>query len=330
MTIAQLRGDLQRVLETAFAKVAPDIMRNLDKRVSELRRMGGLRGKRGKLLRTTLRRLRLAADHANREANPPQVRNAARKVVRAAASEGLEELDRRLTRLRGLQQRATRRANRKANLVEPTRLEVGRGLSLVLLDKADQLEDAGKRLGVCVANRRKNDAKPYFERLEDGTCTYFLLEGSDGAPLALLEVEDGRIDEIAGRRDEEFELPAGREGRELAFDILKRLGGVTAYGIDAFRARGAPCLTFRDLPSPLRMDFGGRTLRVAAVQAKGGMVVVKDADGVWTYFSRDGEGVWDSDGYDWNALGVGDLVQLLLQSPELCDRVRAVVEHEEG
>lgn len=317
-TIKQSLRALEHALDQEFAKIAPSIMRNLEKRLSELRGAeGGLRGMRGKLVRRALRRLELAVDRAHRETNSPQVRKAARKVVRAAASEGLEELDRRLSRLRGLQLRTTRQANRKANLVELNRLEVGRGLSVVHLDKADRLEDAGARLGVCVANRRKHDARPYFERLEEGTCTYFLLEGPDRAPLALMEVDDGRIDEIAGPRNEEFELPAGREGRELAFDILDRLGGVTAYGIDAFRACGAPCLTLRNLPAPMRMEIGERTLLVAAVQGKSGMVVVKDADGVWSYFSGDGEGVWDSDGYGWNALGVGELVQLMLRFPEL-------------
>ena len=329
-TIQQLLRELGRVLDKQFASIAPTIMGNLERRLGDLRgEEGGLRGKRGKLVRRVLRRLELAVHHAHRETNSPQVKKAARKIVRAAASVGLEELDGRLSRLRGLQLRTTRQANRKANLVEPTRLEVGRGLSLVHLDKADRLEDAGGRLGVCVANRRKHDAKPYFERLEEGTCTYFLLEGPDRAPLALMEVEDGRIDEIAGPHNDEFEFPAGREGRRLAFNILERLGGVTAYGIESFMARGAPCLTLRNLPSPLRMVVGGRTLRVAAVHANGGMVVVKDADGVWSYFSRDREGAWDSDGYGWNALGVSDLVQLMLQSPELCDRMREFVEHEE-
>lgn len=81
----------------------------------------------------------------------------------------------------------------------------------------------------------------------------------------------------------------------------------------------------RGLPSPLRVDVDGKELRISVV-AERGMVVVKDAEGVWTIFSRDREGAWDSDGADWNALGVGDLVELMLRSRKLYDSLLAVVE----
>lgn len=175
------------------------------------------------------------------------MRRAARKAVRAAASEGFEELDRRLREVRTLQNRATRRANREANLYKPKRWEVGSGHWLVPLEKADQLEDVGERLGVCVANRRTNDARPYFERLENGTCTYFLLGGPGGEALGLMEVEDGRIAEVAGPHKGhkgEFELPTGPEGRKLAFRYPR--ASRRSHGLSHWQFLGSrsalPCL----------------------------------------------------------------------------------------
>ena len=265
----------------------------------------GVNAKVYKDLLKALKRFSGAIAHAHSHPDG-SVRRAARRLVRLPQWKPIEEIQVEARRFTGvlIKAGATRNEREKRQEAEAGRIEIDRRWTLVPILSTRQLEAVGKKLSLCVGNKRSDWGRDYHDRLRSGSSEFWLLEDKS-VPYSLIEVdvEDARVvAEAKAAENEDPELT-----HELALEILKALDA-TADDVDCFASVGAYSLFIptRPLPNGRLSHAGGHydvwwspRRKLAAVRRK------RRGDEAWCLFRRERTGV---ELPKWEAVDYGNAV----------------------
>ena len=301
--VEQLLSEIkQRLADSEQPRpVKENVPRKLQERVGtflngpENRDGRGVRTKAYKDLLKTLRKFSRAITHAHSHhahSHPDgSVRRAASRLVRLPQWKPIEEIEVEATRFTGVLNKAgaRRKEKEKCQEAEARRIEIDRRWTLVPILSTRQLEAVGKKLALCVGNKRSDWGRGYHDRLRSGSSEFWLLE-DEAQPYSLIEVdvEDARV--VAEAKAAENEDP--KLTHELALKILKALDA-TADDVDGFANVGAYSLFIPARPLPHgrlshasdRYDLWWSPRRkLVAVRRK------KKGDEAWSLFRRERTG----------------------------------------
>ncbi len=309
----------------------------------------GVQADAGKRVRKVLRGMTLAVGHAETHENS-EVRSAAKELVRSVQHLPFEGIEGRLRAFNVLLKAAGHSLKERRKLQSRVRYTIGTekdDLAAVEQTSSDQLQSTGRELELCVAHKRGSYGRPYHDALRqsldgDGGSRFYRLENcSSGEAVALMEV-DAETDcvvavEAAGNAD--FKLPSKAAG----LDILRKLD-VTADDVETFSAVGAFAAFLSGEPRPSWIAVGDHAYRCWCFPDRR-EVVLKRKAGPWSLFewrtprrrkpvrtrrSNRTRGLVGLNG--WHAvsghvgsLDVGNLLDLILHSPEVCAALRSAV-----
>ena len=219
----------------------------------------------------------------------------------------------------------TERANfidlRSDTQPEPYRLEEIRSF--------DRIQTLGNVFRNCLENSDR--AREYLERIREQSLTLWLiLNGNKPIAVFSVDLELNEVEEFEGKNGtEDVELPFG-----VAIEILRNLN-TTANGIPAFVRVGAYDKFKVNQPRVSPVVVNGKKMWIWRYHKEIIIAVNEYSDGVlyWSRFVNPGkgfrpmrfrnccEGNWC--GTNGNYLEVGDLLQILLDNPEVVERLNA-------
>ena len=308
--------------------------------------------------------------HALRHARDPKpkdgghedanVRARARELVRSLQHlSWFEEIEGKASNFNGLLRKVGHR--RKENERKRTRsqFEIGQ-FRVVELNSVDQLRAAGRTLGLCVA-RRDDVGRKYHSRLRKKASAFYRVERRTNRKreakklIGLIEIdrETRHVRETAGRRNKTLKLK-----RKVACEVLRVLEA-TPNDIDTFTRVGAFSFILDESPrdlTPIQVygheyrfwfDSGGKQI---AVQKRRALDAIGKRRGStkWSLFVRDDQeprvhrrrgrhrrpvtrsGEWHEVSWHPGAMTTGELVDLLIRSPEIAERIRGAFQGHTG
>ena len=175
-----------------------------------------------------VRAIRLAREHPD-----PNVRAHARKLVRSVQPRGFSELVVRAGRFGGHVLKVDRSRKERERRARRKTIQIDDCLRLTELNSSNQLQEAGRVLGLCTA-KRDDISRGYFDGLKDGSTSFYRLDGDSG-PFGLLSMDaDSRcIQEASGRDNGELAI-----NRTMALQVLRELDA-SANDVEAFSKVGA-------------------------------------------------------------------------------------------
>ncbi len=161
------------------------------------------------------------------------VRTRAKKLVRSVQRLEFSELAVRSSRFRGYVNKVGRSREERKRRARRKTIQIDDCLGLTELNSSDQLQAAGRALGLCTA-RRDGFGRPCFEELRDGSTSFYRLDGDSG-PVGLLsmDVDSRRIQEASGPDNCDLAI-RGKTARR----ILQKLNA-SADDVEAFSKVGA-------------------------------------------------------------------------------------------
>ena len=175
-----------------------------------------------------VRAIRLAREHPD-----PNVRAHARKLVRSVQPLGFSELVVRASRFIGHLNKVGRSTKERERRARRKTIQIDDCWRLTELNSGDQLQEAGRVLGLCTA-KRDDFSRAYFEELRDGRTSFYRLDGDSGpAGLLSMDVDSRCIQEASGQDNGELAID-----RAAALKVLRKLNA-SANDVEAFSKVGA-------------------------------------------------------------------------------------------
>ena len=323
--------------------------RRLSRRVREFREHPENRGTRCikrapmRRVRKTLKHITHAVHHAyvHEDAN---VRTKAKELVRSLQCQSFEETEERARNFNGLLREVGRRRNEQQRKRARRRIEIG-NLNLVQLNSVEQLKRVGRKLSLCVAHR-DDLGREYHARLRSEESEFYRVE-RNGTAIGLIEIdqETRRVLETAGRRNKTLKLK-----RKVACEMLRVLEA-QANNIDTFTRVGAFNFVLDSSPNdvtPLQVDgydyrfwFDPDGKRIAIQKRRAVDAIGKhEGSAKWSLFERGDQErrmrrrlrrrrrsenrseEWCEVCWHRGAMAAGELVDLLIRSPELAESIR--------
>lgn len=287
-------------------------------------------------VRKTMKHLTQSVRHAYAH-NDPNVRTKAKELVRSIQCQSFEETERRARDFNGLLRKAGRRLNEQKRKKARRRIKIG-NLDLVQQNSVEQLKRTGRILGLCVA-RGDSFGREYHARLRSGESEFFRVH-RNGKPIGLIEIdnetlnnETRRVRKASGYRNKTLKLKPKKMSR-----ILRALNA-TADDIEAFVRVGAVSFVLDSNPkdmAPIQVgdhdysfwfDPQGKGIAVQKRRTVDAMGKRKGSP-KWSVFERVDParrtrlGEWREACWHRDAMDIGELVDLLIRSPELAKRIR--------
>ena len=318
----------QQVIDRSPKMLRPRLGTFLAK--SENRDGRGVKVQVSKAVNTTLRHLCRAVVCADGRSDPEgryqAARGDAKRLVRMVQSAPFEQIQAEASRFVGVLNKAGHRANErlKRQQAQDARVELDERWALQPILSPDQLEQVGRKLSLCVRNKRAGSS--YFDELREGRAEFYLLE-REARPFGLIkvEVEDARtVVEASAEDNEDLVLT-----RRLGLKILRTLNA-TADKEDCFARAGAYSLFIQGTRSAdAELTHADRRYDVWWFPNERSLIVKRKGRKAWSMFKRERSSghalpTWRQVGYG-RAVEYDQLPALLVlierQCPELGQRL---------
>ena len=310
---------LRRRLATFLAKSENRDGRGVKVRVSE---------DVNRTLRHLCRAVVCADGRRDPEGRYQAARGNAKRLVRMVQSAPFEQIQAEASRFVGAVNKAGHHANErlKRQQAQDARVELDEHWALRPILSCDQLERVGKRLSLCVGNRRAWAGSSYFDELREGSTEFYLLE-KEAHPFGLIKVEEGdarTAEETSAKDNEDLVLT-----RKLALKVLKALDA-TADEEYCFTSVGAFSPFIQGKRSAdAELTCAKRRYNLWWFPKERALIVKRKGRKAWSMFKRERSSghtlpTWEQVGYG-DAVEAGQLPALLVlierRYPELSERI---------
>ena len=204
---------------------------------------------------TTVKQLTRAARYADDHPDA-NIRSRAKELVRSVTKLCFEDLALAASRFIGRVNKVGHRRRERERHAERNTWVIARNAKLVELNSLDQIQHAGRVLGLCVADLLW--ARDYYEGVRSGDALVLRFDRPDGpAGLLHLKLKKKCFAEVDGRGHELLKL-----SRTEALNVMREFWECETSDIDAFTRVGAFREFLEGTPAPVKLRQGDVEMRV--------------------------------------------------------------------